>query len=270
MFRLIRGIFQWVNNVLVRMGLRVQKAADDQFTKDAQGIGHAFDLEIDEQAGEYQEFFDAVAQAEAEYVRQEKELEGLQVNKEQTQLALDGALSAIEKALVAGDKKSEQEARQDAEDFQKEMDDLIAQETRLNKEIDDGEEERAQLQRDLVRMKESLEKLPKEKAKAVAKFLAKTKLIEARERVMGIRKRMQERRPIDTVRDHLDQLDAKERVSAQMSGVATENRREKYIKAGAEATAENKIDALLKARKAEREGKTGEAPVANTEERPKI
>jgi chromosome segregation ATPase len=270
MFRIFSAIGSMFSAILTKLGLKAQKAADKQWTKDASSIGAAFDVHEEKLSTEYTEFFETVAAAETEYGRQEKELEEINKNRKELEDSLEGALAAIEdanknggKTKVNGKVRTLAQVTQDAEDFQAELDKLTEREEKLHKEIDDGENERAELKRELQKMQEELASLPKAKAAAVSKFLSKTKLIERQEKLAGLRKKRSERSPIDAVNEAIDNLESREKVSREMAGVVTSDRRSDYASAGKTSGAKSKIADRLAARAAER----GEATGAKAEQK---
>ncbi|MFX4486074.1 hypothetical protein ABTA87_21225, partial [Acinetobacter baumannii] len=76
--------------------------------------------------------------------------------------------------------------------------------------------------------------------------------------------------PIDAVRKANQDLAAKARVSSRLAGTDSQDKRDKYLKAGETSAASTDFQKLLAARKAEREQSTGEAAPPVTEDRPKI
>lgn len=256
--------FKWLISAL-----KINKAADEQFTSSADGVGMAYDIHEEQLVAEYRQFMGALTQVETAIEDKRQRLERIEKSREEAQLALEGALTAYEEAEAAGDAATMEEAERDGSRFQEDVDKLIAQEEALEGDIKSQEENLKSLEGRLLGMQEQIANLSTEKADAIADFISNKQLAEANERLAGIKSRV-DSGPLDAVRKHNRELAAKARVSGRVAGIDAENRRQKYVKSGRAATSENNFKKLAAARKAQREGQTGEGAADKSEERPEI
>jgi len=180
MFRLFRAIAQWFSNILTKLGLRAEAAADAQFTRDATSKAMAFDLHSEKLEQDYDTFASALSQAEVALQSKRDLLENIQKNKEDAQSALNGALAAYERAQTAGDQKGMADAQKDGIEFKNEVDRLADREVELTADIDKYENELEDLLEQLADIQKEIAALPAQKAQAIADHVSNEKLIEAR------------------------------------------------------------------------------------------
>jgi chromosome segregation ATPase len=273
MFRLFSAIGRMISNFLTKIGLKAEEAADAQFTKDVHSKAMAFELHEEKLQGEYDEFAGSLSEYEVALDGKRGLLDSTTKNKQEAQEALNGALAAYEAAQKAGDEKAMAEAQKDGTEFQQEVNRLDAREDELEAEIADFEKQGEELMTQLEAIQKEIANLPAEKAEANAEHISNSKLIEARERLMGLRRRA-DRSPLDAVRAHNKELAARAKVAGKIAGVDAAGKRDKYIKQGQQDAAGVDFQKLLKARATQKEQSTGDAPVKQTEttgdERPKI
>jgi chromosome segregation ATPase len=251
-----------------RKALGLVRAADAQFTGSAAGISDAYDIHHDQLVKEYKEFFNALSEVESAVESKRGRLKDLQGKHREAQKALDGAIAVYTKAQTAGDQKTMTDAERDGEAFRQEVARMEQQEKDLTEDIQSQEQKITDLEGRLTGMQREIQNLSVEKADAIADFVSNKKLIEAQERLMGLKARI-DMGPIDAVRKANQDLAAKARVSGRLAGADADHLRDKYINAGETASASSDFKKLVEARKAEKEQATGSAP-ANTEDRPKI
>jgi hypothetical protein len=159
---------------------------------------------------------------------------------------------------------------QDAfERFDTEVQQIEAQQAQLDKRITDTKNSMADYLRQLTKMQGEIKAMPREKAQALADFVSAQKIIELNDRLQGMQSSM-ERGPIDAVLQQNRELTAKARITQTLAGTDVERQNEEYALAGKTSSARERMQQMLAARAAERSAKTGEKPVAETEERPKI
>lgn len=248
---------------------KVNKAADELFTSSAEGVGMAYDIHQEQLVKEYEEFMGALTQVETAIEDKRQRLERVEKNREEAQLALEGALTAYEEAEATGDTATMEEAEADGSRFQEDVDRLLAEEEELEADIKAQEENLKGLERRLLTMQEEIQGLSSEKANAIADYISNQKLAEANKRLAGIQSRV-DSGPLDAVRKRNRELAAEARVSSRVAGIDAKDRRSKYVKAGRAATSENNFRKLAAARKAQREGQTGEGAADKRDERPEI
>jgi hypothetical protein len=117
-------------------------------------------------------------------------------------------------------------------------------------------------------MLEEIKNLPAKKQEAVAKFITNKQLLEAYDRINGLTSPA-DRGPLDAVEQMLKEQDARVKVSGNLATDASDTAGDEYIEAS-NKDGDNDVDAFLKARKADKEAKTGEGTTAKTEDRPQI
>jgi chromosome segregation ATPase len=195
-------------------------------------------------------------------------LKDIQTKRKQSEKALEGALSTYEKAQAAKDQATMDEAEKDGESFRQEVNNFTQQENDIQEDIKAQEGKLTELEGRLTNMQREIQNLSVEKADAIADFVTNKKLIEAQERLMGLRSRM-DSGPVDAVRKANQDLAAKARVAGRLAGTDADHKKDKYIDAGEHSVANSDFKKLVEARKAEKEQATGNAPVQN-EDRPKI
>jgi chromosome segregation ATPase len=268
-----------ISNALTILGLKAEASADAQFTKDAESKAMAFDLYGEDLEKDFRAMADAISQAEVAVQGKRDLRDTAKKNRGETETALNGTLTAYEAAKARFDaaktdearnkaKKEMDDAERDGTQFQNDLATLTARITELDAEIEGHEGKLDELLEQLEAIQKEIANLPAEKAQAVSEHIANTKLAEAYERAMGLRKTAN-RRPIDAVREDNKQLAARTKVAGKIAGVDADKKRAGYIEAGRKDQAGADFQKLLHARKAERDTATGAAQV-ETEERPKI
>ncbi|HEY9793488.1 MAG TPA: hypothetical protein V6D22_24020 [Candidatus Obscuribacterales bacterium] len=265
---LFSALWRFVTFYKLRKALGLVRAADAQFTSSADGISDAYDIHHEQLVREYKEFFNALSEVESAVESKRGRLKELQQKHKEAQKALDGAISVYTKAQAAGDQKTMETSEKDGEAFRQDVARMEEQEKGLQEDIAAQEGKITDLEGRLTSMQREIGNLSVEKADAIADFVSNKKLIEAQERLMGLKSRI-DSGPIDAVRKANMDLAAKARVSGRLAGADADHKREQYINAGEQSTASSDFKKLVEARKAEKEQATGTAP-ANTEDRPKI
>jgi hypothetical protein len=102
----------------------------------------------------------------------------------------------------------------------------------------------------------------------MADFVSNQKIIDLNRRLQGLQASI-DRGPLDAVMQANRELAAKARVSERLAGTDVRAQDAEYAEAGRSSTIDDDFSALLAARKAEREAKTGTAP-RQAEDVPKI
>jgi DNA repair exonuclease SbcCD ATPase subunit len=264
----LESVWRFVTFYKFRKTMGVARAADAQFTSSADGISDAYDIHREQLIKEYQEFLNALSEVETAVESKRNRLEAIGKSKKEAEHALEGALSTYEQAQTAGDKKTMDEAESDGNMFRAEVNKLATQEKDLTDDISAQQDHLGKLENRLSIMQAEISKLPDEKSDAIADFVSNKKLVEASERLMGLKSRM-DMGPIEAVRKANAELAAKARVSGRLAGTDSQERRDKYVKAGEDSVAQTDFQKMLAARKAEKEQNTGSSS-AVTDDRPKI
>lgn len=265
---LFEALWRFISFYKLRQALGLVRAADAQFTGSAEGIADAYDIHHDQLVREYKEFFSALSEVESAIESKRNRLKDVQEKRKQAERALEGALSVYEKAQAKADQTAMAEAERDGESFRQDVNRMQAQEAELTTDIASQEEKVHDLEGRLTSMQREIQNLSVEKADAIADFVSNKKLIEARERLMGLKSRI-DMGPIDAVRKANMDLAAQARVSGRLVGADADQKREKYLQAGEQSVATSEFKKLVEARRAQRDQATGESK-KDTEDRPKI
>lgn len=264
---LFKSIWRFITFYKWRKALAVSRAADKQFTGSASGISDAYDIQHEKLITEFREFVDAVSAVETAVEGKRLQLEGVEKALTEEREALDGALAIYNSETASAERKAE--AKEDGGKFQENITRMEAQAEQLKADIAGQEAEIKKLESQLTAMKAEISKLPEEKAKAIADFVSNTKLIEAYERLNGLKSRT-DRGPLDAVTAANQELAAKARVTGRVVGAATRDKSAEYRTAAAKDASGDAFERMAAAKKAEKDGKTGAADTKPTEGREKI
>jgi len=265
---LFGALWRFVTFYKLRQALGLIRAADAQFTNSADGIADAYEIHHEKLVKEYKEFFTALSEVESAIESKRELLKQTQVKRKQAEKALEGALTVYEKAQAANDQATQSEAERDGESFRKDVNRLSEQEKQLEEDITAQQKNIGELEGRLTGMQREIQNLSMEKADAIADFVSNKKLIEAQERLMGLKSRT-DSSPVDAVRKANRDLAAQARVSGRLAGTDAEHKRDKYVEAGELSSAGSDFKKMIEARKAEKEAATGSA-AQEKEDRPKI
>lgn len=267
---IFHAIFRWIFMWNWRKARGISDAADKLFTGSTEGISAAFDIHHDKTVTEFKSMRDAVAQVENVLEQQRGRLVDLN-NREKGLLdRREGALASFEAAKKAND-TTNMEAHQVAFDrYDGEIQDIEVKQGDLEKAVAQQEEAMKKYMLRLREMHAEIEKLPREKADAIAEFVSSNAILALNDRLMSLQTSF-ERGPLDAVRKANRELTAKARISERMAGTDSRLADQEYEAAGRQATSKERMDQMLAARASERAGKTGEKPpVVNKTDRPEI
>ena len=254
----------------LRKALGIARAADRQFTGSARGIADAFDIQQDNMVHQFQELRDAIAEVEAVSEDKRAHLEKLNAEEETRITQRDGALALAEKAQADGDQDALARHTAAFERHDARIEEIEQLQARLETEIKETEQTMKRYMLQLTEMQSEIQKMPEEKAQAIADFVSATKIIELNDRLLGIQTSF-DRGPIEAVRDANRKLTAKARISEKLAGADVRLQDQEYASAGRSSTSKDKMAQMLAARKAEREGRKEEKPAEKTtEDRPKF
>jgi chromosome segregation ATPase len=266
------GVFQAFWRLITFYGLRKQlglvRAADRMFTGSTEGIADAFDLHRDQMVRRYEDLFDAFGQLET--VLEEKRLESEALAKELKDLGVkrDGALTMYERAQQTGDAEELQKHKAAFERFQGRIKQIEVRQGELTDDVKVQEERMRGFERQLTTLQAEIQNLPGQKAQAMADFVSNQKIIDLNRRLQGVQASI-DRGPLDAVMQANRELAAKARVSERLAGTDVRAQDAEYAAAGRSSSVDDDFGAMLAARKAEREAKTGTAP-RQAEDVPKI
>lgn len=304
MFRWLSAIMTRISNWWTKKGMDQEEAADQDWTKDAQSKARAFDLYAEDLEKEFTEFRSAIEDADgavqtkrdlketAERTKAESEqafagalheyeaAEGrlAEAQKELAGAGSDGARKAAEKKVKQAEKDMA-DAQKNGAQFEKDVAEWTTKLEALTEELEGeggAEAKLEELLAQLEEMQKEMANLPAEKAEAIAAHISNTKLVDAYDRAMGMRKKAN-RRPIDAVKEDNKKLAARAKITGKIAGVDADKTRKKYIQAGKTENAETNFAKQLAARKLAKEQATGGKPVEDKpaqqtegEDRPKI
>jgi len=265
---LFRALWRFVTFYGLRRQLGLVRAADRMFTGSTEGIGDAFDLHRDQLIRRYNDLFDAFGQLET--VLEEKRLESEALTKEHKDLVVkrDGALTMYERAEQGGDAEEQQKHKAAFERFQERIRQIEVRQGELADDVKAQEERMRGFERQLTSLQAEIQNLPTQKAQAMADFVSNQKVIELNRRLQGLQASI-DHGPLEAVLQANRELAAKARVSERLSGTDVRAQDAEYADAGRSSSIEDEFGAMLSARKAEREAKTG-MPPRETEDVPRI
>lgn len=256
----------------LRKALSIGRAANRQFTSSVPGIVDAYELEKRKYVRQFNEMRDAVSEVEAIMEDKRQRLDELNKEEEKRIRERDGALALAEKAQAAGDADAYVKHEAAFARYDGRINEIEGLQARLEQEIKDTEKIMKGYMLKLTEMQSEIQKLPQEKAQAIADFVSSTKIIELNDRLLGIQTSF-EGGPIQAVREANKKLTAKARISEKLAGTDVRLQDAEYALEGRVSTSASRLAEMLAARKAEREGgvKATEAPVAEQQQdRPKI
>jgi len=268
------GLFRALWRLMTFYGLRKQlglvRAADRMFTGSTEGIADAFDLHRDEMIRSYESLFDAFGQLET--VLEEKRLESEALAKELKDLGVkrDGALTMYERAAQVGDDQEKRKHQAAFERFQGRIKQIEVRQGELTDDVKVQEERMRGFERQVTALQAEIQNIPGQKAQAMADFVSNQKVIDLNRRLQGMQASI-DRGPLDAVMQANRELAAKARVSERLAGADVRAQDTEYADVGRSSSIDDDLSAMLAARKAEREAKTGTpTPPRQAEDVPKI
>ncbi|MCK4763848.1 MAG: hypothetical protein KAW12_16720 [Candidatus Aminicenantes bacterium] len=267
-FRAILRFFRFWNWKKARGIIR---AADEQFTGSVGGISAAFDIQQDKMVSQYQGLRDAISEVEAILEDKRSRLEELNEEEEDLLQKREGALAKAEAANAAGETKAYEKHANAFERFQVRIDEIEATQARLHEEVGETSKTMEKYMLQLQDFQSEIEKMPQQKAEAIADFVSSKKIVELNDRLQGLETSL-DRGPISAVMDANRKLTAKARISEKLAKADVKLQDKEYEKAGRESTARSKMDQMLAARRLEKDKKTGvsEKKPKEKDDRPKI
>ena len=254
-----------------RKAQSVRRAADEQFTKDEQGISDAVAITHGQLRAKYEKMFNAMGKAQTSlqhYIKREAEM--TEVEQKQDRL-FQGAKAKSAKLAIAGDTAGAEAAKNDAVGYKADLDKVRADLEKLRADIVQQKKELAESMPFLKQLRDKLAALPAEELKLIHDFHAHQARIEAAEEMAGIRS-LDETTPLDLVRQNNEEMRAKANVASEMAYGLNRDKQEEYLAAGEEDEVQKEINAMIAAKEAEKKASTETAPTeTNTEKesRPK-
>lgn len=262
------ALVRFVTFYEMRKALGLVRAADKQFTGSANGIADAYDLHAEQLKAEFDTFWESLSAVENAVEMKRGQLEEKRRQVQDKQHLINGALSLCDEAEAKGDAQELKEAEEAGKEYQAELKKAQTEEKALEEDLRTQEARLIGLEDQLNVMKKRISDLPTEKSAAIADFVSNSAIIDAFERINGLKSRL-DSGPIDAVLEANKQLAAKARVAGRMSNAANEDKDAKYRNAAKSSDASDDFAKLRAARKAERDAASG-TPEHKNDERPNI
>ena len=257
MGRFFAALRRWFNFYFLRRSEDVRNAADRQFTGSVEGIQAAYAIDRDRLSKDFRGLQEAVAQVLTIAEDKKIQLERLGGEEQQLQVQLNGAINAAEKAQAAGDTDAYGQAKAAYIRYQQRMTQIDADQERLSGEVTNLEASMKTHMSRLTALQAELERLPREEAETIAEFVSARQVIELNNRLMNAYDSLQEG-PSSVVRAEVRKMSAQARITEQLAGTDVKLQDQQYAQLGREMAGEDSLEAVLAARRAEREGTTAE------------
>ena len=256
---ILTAFFRYLRFWNWRKARYIVKAADEQFTGSVDGIDAAFEMHRDTLVERFSGLRDAIAEVEA--VMEEKRARLEKLNEEETELLQkrEGALTLAEQAKTAGDQAEYDKHAAAFERFQVRVEEIEGIQERLRADIEESSGTMDRYMMQLTEMQAEIEKLPAQKAEAIADFVSAKQIIELNDRLQGLETSI-DRGPISAVLDANRKLTAKARITEKIAGADVRVQDKAYEQAGRVSTARSKMEDMLAARAAEKAAPQEEAP----------
>lgn len=264
-YSILGALWRFFTFYKLRKWLGLVRAANKQFTESVSGISDAFDIHQQELIRQFNGLRDAVSQVEAVLEQKKQRLNDLNNEEVGVMKQRDGAIAAAERAKAASDDVEYQKHAAAFTRFQTRIDDIESSQTRLESEITELSKSMEKHLLNLTEMQATVQKLPSEKAEAIAEFVSAKQIIALNDRLNNLQSSI-DSGPIDVVRQANRELSAKARISEKLSGTDVKLQDQQYEKEGQKAKAVASLEKILAARSAEKEQPSG-AVTAPKEER---
>ena len=278
MGRFFDAIRRWFNFFFLRRSEDVRRSADGQFTGSVDGIRAAYAIDRDRLAKDFRGLQEAVAQVLTVVEDKKIRLERLDTEEQDLQTQLNGAIRAAEQAQASGDTPAYEKAQAAYSRYKARLTEIDANQERLTADVAQLETSIQSHMSRLTEFQARLEALPAEEAETVAEFVSAKQIIELNNRLMNASDSLKEG-PTATVREQVRQMSSQARITEKLAGTDVRLQDQEYAQLGRELEGSDSLEAVLKARKAQREAADGmplpETPAAETEtgapaERPRI
>jgi chromosome segregation ATPase len=252
MGRLFAAIRRFFNFFFLRRSEDVRRAADGQFTGSVEGIRAAYAVDRDRVAKDFRGMQEAVAQVLTVVEDKKIRLNRLNDEEKELQTQINGAIRAAEKAQESGVTTDYAQAQAAYARYSARLSEVDASQTRLDGEITGLESSIATHMSRLTELQHELEKLPQEEAETIADFVSARQIIELNNRLMNAADSLKEG-PTATVREHVRQMAGQAKITERLAGTDVKLQDRQYADLGREMAGAESLEAVLKARKAQRE-----------------
>lgn len=268
---IIRAIFRYFRFWNWKKARGIIKAADKQFTGSVDGISAAFDIQKDSMVVQFHGLRDAISEVEAVLEDKRSRLEDLNHEEEDLLRKREGALAKAEEAKERNDMTVYEQHAHAFERFQVRIDEIELTQARLQQEVKGTSVQMDKYLLQLQDFQAQIEKMPQQKAEAIADFVSAKQIVELNDRLQGLETSL-DKGPISAVLEANKRLTAKARISEKLAKADVRLQDKEYEQAGRQSTARSKMDEMLAARRVEKDKKAG-APkekVTEKDNRPKI
>lgn len=273
MGRFLSAIWRFVTFGFLRSSEDVRRAADEKFTGSTGGIRAAFAIERDAVARDFRNLQEAVAGVLN--VVEERKAELVHLNEEEKLKIqqIEGALAAAEQAQADGNNEAFERAKAAHVRFSQRVTEIDARQEALSAQITQLETSMTTHMSRLTDLKARLERLPQEEAESISEFVSARTITDLNNRLMNAGDSLHDS-PVAAVKEKVRSMSAQARITEKLAGTDAKLQDHEYERLGRESSSGTNFEALLAARKAQRDGvKTEEAPVAETpvqSERPRV
>jgi chromosome segregation ATPase len=267
MGRLIAAIRRFFNFFFLRRSEDVRRAADEQFTGSVEGIRAAYAVDRDRVAKDFRGLQEAVAQVLTVVEDKRIRLTRLEEEEQQLQTQLNGSIRAAEQAQASGATTEFEAAKAAYTRYKTRLTEIDESQTLLDAEVAQLETSIGTHMGRLTELQAQLERLPAEEAETIADFVSAKQIIELNNRLMNAADSLKEG-PTATVREQVRSMAAQARITEKLAGTDVRLQDRQYADLGREMEGADSLEAVLRARKAQRDADRGEAeePTAESSE----
>jgi chromosome segregation ATPase len=266
MGRFFAAIRRWFEFFFLRRSEDVRRSADGQFTGSVEGIRAAYAIDRDRLAKDFRGLQEAVAQVLTVVEDKKIRLERLDAEEKDLQVQVNGAIRAAEQAQATADNASYEKAQAAYTRYKARLTEIDGQQESLTTDVAGLEKSIQTHMSRLTEFQARLEALPQEEAETVADFVSARQIIELNNRLMNASDSLREG-PTATVREQVRQMSSQARITEKLAGTDVRLQDQEYATLGHALEGSDSLEAVLRARKAQRAAASGvtEAPAAETE-----
>jgi chromosome segregation ATPase len=266
MGRFFAAIRRWFEFFFLRRSEDVRRSADGQFTGSVEGIRAAYAIDRDRLAKDFRGLQEAVAQVLTVVEDKKIRLERLDAEEKDLQVQVNGAIRAAEQAQATADNASYEKAQAAYTRYKARLTEIDGQQESLTTDVAGLEKSIQTHMSRLTEFQARLEALPQEEAETVADFVSARQIIELNNRLMNASDSLREG-PTATVREQVRQMSSQARITEKLAGTDVRLQDQEYATLGHALEGSDSLEAVLRARKAQRAAAGGvtEAPAAETE-----
>jgi phage shock protein A len=261
MGRFFAAIRRWFNFYFLRRSEDVRRSADEQFTGSVEGIRAAYAIDRDKLASDFRGLQEAVGQVLTVVEDKKIRLERLDAEEKTLQTQLNGAIRAAEKAQAESNTEEFAKAQAAYARYKARLTEIDGEQERLSGEVASLETSIQGHMSRLTEIQARLDALPAEEAATVADYVSARQIVELNNRLMSASDSLREG-PTATVREQVRQMSAQARITEKLAGTDVTLQDRQYAELGRDMEGADSLEAVLAARKAQRQAAEGGTPVA--------